>query len=548
MRPYIHTNPLTSTEVTKIQESSTEWLNSQSPSMCLAKWYHVSLHLTNGRTHSCYHPPTHKINIEDIKYKSSALHNTSQKIEERKQMLNGEKPEGCKYCWSLEDQGNLSDRHYRSSEHWALPYRDSASVNLEPNPTYVEVNFNQSCNFKCSYCSPHLSTAWEEEIKEFGPYPTSAPHNAIQALDALELMPLKVANKDNAYVEAFWRWWPELYNTLLVFRMTGGEPLMDKNTFKVLDYVANNPKGDLEISITSNMVPPDPKLMDKFINTIQDIEKYTASATVVAINNGKKSHDKWPRHILNKSSVNTDTLHRLQINGLPNTNSIPDDGSFSYELTTTKACRHIGVYVSCDSVGEQAEYIRYGLEYNTLINNVKRVLYDTHMTTITFINTFNILSIPKLQQYLEMILEMRKYVNNFKTIPEKNPTYNNFWSRQRVWFDLPTLRTPVWLTVQTLPSNMYVLLDEAVKYMTDNSTDVHGELIGFADFEIDKLKRNIDWMKSSLLSESQKQLLRRDFYAFFKEYDYRKNTNFVKTFPELQFYWKQCENNYNART
>jgi len=39
-----------------------------------------------------------------------------------------------------------------------------------------------------------------------------------------------------------------------VFRMTGGEPLMDKNTFRVLDYVANNPKGDLEIGITTNNV------------------------------------------------------------------------------------------------------------------------------------------------------------------------------------------------------------------------------------------------------------------------------------------------------
>ena len=66
MRPYVHTNPLTATEVAKLRESSTEWLNSQSASMCLAKWYHVSLHLTNGRTHSCYHPPTHAIRIDQI--------------------------------------------------------------------------------------------------------------------------------------------------------------------------------------------------------------------------------------------------------------------------------------------------------------------------------------------------------------------------------------------------------------------------------------------------------------------------------------------------
>ena len=35
--------------------------------------------------------------------------------------------------------------------------------------------------------------------------------------------------------------------------MTGGEPLMDKNTFKVMEYVLENPNKDLELSITTNM-------------------------------------------------------------------------------------------------------------------------------------------------------------------------------------------------------------------------------------------------------------------------------------------------------
>jgi hypothetical protein len=232
---------------------------------------------------------------------------------------------------------------------------------------------------------------------------------------------------------------------------------------------------------------------------------------------------------------------------LPGIDHVPADGSFSYELTRTKACRHIGIYVSVDSVGAQAEYIRNGMNYEQLITNTKRVLYDTHMTTVNFINTFNILSVPGLQKYLEMILDMRKYVNSLKDIPEKNPEFNNYWDRQRVWFDIPTLRTPLWLTVQNLPANMYSLLDKAIQFMEANSVAVHGELIGFADFEIDKLKRNIDWMKSVQYTDSERALLRRDFYAFFREYDYRKGTNFVKTFPELQLYWKQCENSYNAR-
>jgi MoaA/NifB/PqqE/SkfB family radical SAM enzyme len=139
-----------------------------SSSMCYAKWAQVSMHLTNGMTHSCYHPPLHKINIEDIKKNPSALHNTAEKKEERKLMLKGERPSGCEYCWKIEDVGGRSDRIYRSGEYWAQNARTDIIEALDTgdiDPRYMEVNFNQACNFKCMYCSPHLSTTWEEEIK-----------------------------------------------------------------------------------------------------------------------------------------------------------------------------------------------------------------------------------------------------------------------------------------------------------------------------------------------------------------------------------------------
>ena len=42
-------------------------LNAVSPSLCLAKWQQVSIHLPSGLTQSCYHPPTHKIPLELLK-------------------------------------------------------------------------------------------------------------------------------------------------------------------------------------------------------------------------------------------------------------------------------------------------------------------------------------------------------------------------------------------------------------------------------------------------------------------------------------------------
>ena len=68
-------------------------LNKVSPSMCLAKWNQVSLHLPTGLNNSCYHPPLHKMEVGNI-------HNTQYKKAQRKKMIEGERPEECSYCWN----------------------------------------------------------------------------------------------------------------------------------------------------------------------------------------------------------------------------------------------------------------------------------------------------------------------------------------------------------------------------------------------------------------------------------------------------------------
>ena len=62
-------------------------LNKTGCGFCLAKWYHVSMHLHTGQNHSCYHPHVHKIPLEEIKEDVNALHNTKWKKEQRKTML-----------------------------------------------------------------------------------------------------------------------------------------------------------------------------------------------------------------------------------------------------------------------------------------------------------------------------------------------------------------------------------------------------------------------------------------------------------------------------
>ena len=439
-------------------------LDNVSPTMCLAKWNQVSLHLPTGLTNSCYHPPLHEIDATKLKDNPASLHNTAEKLNQRQQMLKGERPEGCSYCWKMEDTGEMSDRHYRSGEPWAM--QDFTAIKQNPmderwTPRYVEVNFNNACNFKCSYCSPQFSTTWGKEIAVYGQYPTSPPHNAPEHFQGRKRpIPHK---EDNPYVTAFWKWWPTLYKNLKHFRMTGGEPMMDNNTYKVFQYIIDNPKEDLHLNVTSNMCPPDGKLKNKYFDMVK-------------------------------------------------------------KICIEEKVEHFMQFVSVDAWGKQAEYIRNGLEFNRMWDNVDEFLDRIPVrNSITFIITYNNLSVTSLDKLLEGILELRK---------RHSKTY------QRVWFDIPLLRQPAWQQVTLLPESYQAIHEANIEYMRENSGEEKGLHI-FKDFEIQKMLRNLAyWRKNANASTQNKK----NFYAFFNEHDRRRLTNFETVFPEMSEFWQECKN------
>jgi organic radical activating enzyme len=514
------------TEYFQKAEDMRERLGEVSTSMCLAKWLQVSINLANGTTQSCYHPPIHPVPLEELKDNPGALHNTKHKMEERELMLDGKRPAGCSYCWKVEDadgandpRGHLSDRHYKSSEFWAEPYLEEVvgqDANFNVVPRYVEVNFNQACNFKCMYCSPHISTAWEDEIKEHGPFVIGDRlHNDVESLKDLGWMPIEASNKDNPYVQAFWEWWPTIYRKLRVFRMTGGEPLMDKNTFKVLDYVNENPHGQLELSITSNMCPPDQRLFDRFLDKVKALEVLRTYEDKENFNEFSQNH--W---------------------------------------YVDKGFKHFWLYVSLDGAGPQAEYMRTGLEYDRMTKNVHAYLSETKYTTVSFINTFNLLSITTLKDFLQMILDLRvkygaKNQVEFDITPEtteeerKHGIAHKHYKQkkfQRIYFDIPLLKYPNWFDVQNAGEWGINIVKECVEFMEANvqKEDYVNTLEGFKPHEILKLKRNLAIMQeqvdSAKLKENKKQ-----FYQYIEQYDQRRGTDFLATFPEMTGYYDECK-------
>lgn len=438
------------------------------PALCLAKWQQVSLHLTNGWNNSCYHPALQPIPENEIIVDVSALHNTKWKKEQRKMMLEGVKPLECSYCWNIEDTGNLSDRHYRSAEPWAAEHYETITTqpwDYDAIPSYVEVNFNYGCNLKCSYCSPQFSSTWWKDIEDNGSYPTRPPHNDLAHFTGNRR---PIPNREyNPYVEAFWKWWPTLYPQLKHFRMTGGEPLMDKNTYKVFDYVLANPKLDLHLNTTSNFSVED-KLFDKYMEYIRKL---------------------------------CSTRH--------------------------EKLEHFMQYVSLDSWGQQAEYIRQGMDFRRVWTNVNRYLTEApYKNSLTFIITMNNLSLPGIKQLLEDILQLRK---------EYSKTY------QRIWFDTPLLRKPEWQSIQIMPAAYQMYLEEAIEFMKANMETEETRFHGFKDYEVQRLERDLAYMRNG----KEDTEAAANFYRFFSESDKRNNKYFLDVFPEMSDWWEYCK--YHAQ-
>lgn len=245
-------------------------LDKVSPSFCLAKWTQVTLRLSDGFNHSCHHPSMHASSLEEIKTDPSALHNTKHKKDLRQQMINGVRPNECNYCWMAEDSGNstvYSDRIRKSATFWSAPYynRIVSDPMQNINPSYVEVMFNNTCNLKCSYCGPRVSSKWAEEIKQHGGYPTSDTFNGFDVSKMVK------QRDDNPHTDAFWKWWPSLYKDLKVFRITGGEPLLSKHTFTTMDMIADHPKEGFSFEINTNLSVPD-ELVDRMIDKMKQIK------------------------------------------------------------------------------------------------------------------------------------------------------------------------------------------------------------------------------------------------------------------------------------
>lgn len=443
--------------------------NEVSPTFCLAKWHHVTMYMHTGQTHSCYHPSPHSIPLEELKDNPSALHNTLQKKKERALMLVGEKPKGCQYCWNVEDLGSdhISDRHIRNESIHRPERMEEITSNpwdFNINPEYIEIAFSNECNFKCGYCHPMSSSSFQNEIKKYGPYTTVKNHT----LNIEWFKPFK--EDENPYVDAWWKWWPEMSKTLNILRITGGEPLMHQSTWRLFDTLREVPKPNLELNLNSNL------------------------------------------------GIKSAMVERLADSVI--------------ELVKNKNIKRFKLFSSMDTWGPRAEYLRTGLDLAVWEKNL-----DTYITRtkspVAFMCTFNILSVTSFVKFLEKVLEWRaKYEHLFAGATTTD---------RRIRFDTPYLKEPLQYDMQILPKEEYLIhFNTILQFINDNMDE--NDPTKFSQLEYERFRRVRDYFATVNYSEDKVNEGRVDFYNWFVEYDRRRNTNFLDTFPDMTLFWNMCKN------
>ena len=270
--------------------------------------------------------------------------------EVRRQVLSDERPDVCKPCFDLEDQGvqSLRQRHIANN----IP---ESRVNLYPDalkslttdmtmpfelPT-MEIKINNLCNLKCRMCNPLDSTQWKDWNSIVEHY-KKEDNYLVKAVEDLGLTKAPYVGLFDNKKE----WWDSLRKLLPHFKrveFAGGEPLMDPMHYKILDLLSENGK-NIEI-------------------------KYATNGTVLGIK-GRWIKDYWPKF------------------------------------------KSVAVNVSIDGIDEVYEYVRSNGKFQDVVDNVrimKNIPTVSRIVGAFTVQSNNIMQIDKVIDYFLNKLEIVFY-------------------------------------------------------------------------------------------------------------------------------------------
>lgn len=173
--------------------------------------------------------------------------NNEKTKEMRLQFLKGEMNEGCTLCNSRIE---LNDQFYKlfnekffdeneKIQNIVADTQQDGSVK-EHKLFYIDVRFNNLCNLKCRMCAPHYSTSWFSDHKKLYDLKHAKETNNSS---------YRYAGKTET--QALEEIIPHLSHAEIIY-FAGGEPLLQKEHYEVLNKLIELNKFDIEIRYNTN--------------------------------------------------------------------------------------------------------------------------------------------------------------------------------------------------------------------------------------------------------------------------------------------------------
>lgn len=192
-------------------------MNNIPNTFCPAKWDELLVNLTNNYVYSCCKAkPIEFLDKKDI---------TSVLDTQKHNLLSGVQDSSCNYCWLVEEQG------YKSLRHEYLDQFDNNTIDQylgnSATPKLIEINIGNECNFQCTYCNPKFSSQWEHDIRE-------KEYKIFSDKSFYSLNEQKNKNIVDESIEWLQHQKPD------ILRIIGGEPLLSKSFFKIVNNVSSN--------------------------------------------------------------------------------------------------------------------------------------------------------------------------------------------------------------------------------------------------------------------------------------------------------------------
>jgi hypothetical protein len=263
---------------------------------CSQKFTYLSVDVEKRLMYSCCAATPEKIDLGWLKNHTGQLFNTPLLQVERQMMLDNIPVASCETnCWQPERE-NIASRRV-----WSNTGIKTHTNVQTVSPTTLNVILGSTCNLTCSYCCKQYSSAWRQDILNYGAYLDQDRYNPTNQDRVL----LKISQAEHRESTAFQLIVNEVSNfdLLKTVVITGGEPLLYNGFIDLLNNFAKVPEIIFYTGLGVNSVRFSDQL--KKINNKENIQVIVSGENCGKLYEFNRYNNTWQHFLTNLDILKT---------------------------------------------------------------------------------------------------------------------------------------------------------------------------------------------------------------------------------------------------